>query len=221
MDKKKVFALFIGVFIFLSTITIGFSYKKYVNKNYNENVVKAFNLSTDKGLKLLDVKGYQQTTDYTCGPSAIMSLLNYYGVIKDSDMDKQTELKIAKEMGTNDDYGTTVEQMATWLQKQGFEVKFGTDGDIKLLYQNISKGIPVLVDWIDWGGHWTLVSGYQKLGRTIDDDKDMLFMVDPAAHFNNVKTIYGLSAINPDRFQYMWQDSKGVKGIYLIAVPKK
>ena len=45
-------------------------------------------------------------------------------------------------------------------------------------------------------------------------------MIDPAAHFNNVKSVYGLSAINPDRFQYMWQDSKGVKGIYIIAYPK-
>ena len=45
-------------------------------------------------------------------------------------------------------------------------------------------------------------------------------MIDPAAHFNNVKRVYGLSAINPDRFQYMWLDSKGVKGIYIIAYPK-
>lgn len=62
------------------------------------------------------------------------------------------------------------------------------------------------------------------MGKTIDDDKDTLFMIDPAAHFNNVKTVYGLSAINPDRFQYMWQDSKGIKGIkgiYVIAQPKK
>ncbi|MDE5035830.1 peptidase C39 family protein, partial [Francisella tularensis subsp. holarctica] len=50
--------------------------------------------------------------------------------------------------------------------------------------------------------------------------KDMLFMIDPAAHFNNVRSGYGLSAIKPDRFQYMWQDSKGVKDIYIIAFPK-
>lgn len=48
----------------------------------------------------------------------------------------------------------------------------------------------------------------------------MLFIIDPAAHFNNVKSVYGLNAINPDRFQYMLQDSKGVKGIYIIAYPK-
>jgi hypothetical protein len=59
------------------------------------------------------------------------------------------------------------------------------------------------------------------LGATVDDDKDIMFMTDPAVHFNNVKTVYGLTAINPDRFQEMWQDSEGVKGIYIIAYSKE
>ncbi|AJI54606.1 peptidase C39 family protein [Francisella philomiragia] len=217
MSKRVIFILLTLIF----TMSLSYSSGEYANKTYIENVVKTFDLSTDKNIKILDIKDHQQTTDYTCGPSAVMSLLNYYGVLKDSQMDHQMELQIAKEMGTNDDYGTTAQQIANWLEKHGFEVKYATDGDIKLIYQSIDKGVPVLVDWIDWGGHWTLVSGYQKLGKTIDDDKDTLFMIDPAAHFNNVKTVYGLSAINPDRFQYMWQDSKGVKGIYVIAQPKK
>jgi hypothetical protein len=48
-----------------------------------------------------------------------------------------------------------------------------------------------------------------------------MFMTDPAVHFNNIKTVYGLTAINPDRFQEMWQDSEGVKGIYIIAYSKE
>lgn len=53
-------------------------------------------------------------------------------------------------MGTNDDYGTTMQQIVEWLGNHGFEVKYATDGDINLLYQSIDKAIPVLVDWIDW-----------------------------------------------------------------------
>lgn len=212
---RKVFFIF-GLLLVINTCFA----TKSANDKYMQNVANTFNLSSSKNLKLLDIKDHQQTTDYTCGPSAVMSLLNYYGKLEDSQMNHATELKLAKEMGTNDDYGTTAKQIAEWLEKHGFEVKYGTKGDIKLLYQSIDKGIPVLVDWIDWGGHWTLVSGYQKLGKTVDDDKDTLFMIDPAVHFNNVKTVYGLSAINPDRFQYMWQDSEGIKGIYVIAYPK-
>ncbi|MGQ4004888.1 C39 family peptidase [Francisellaceae bacterium CB300] len=189
--------------------------------DFVDGIVKTFNLSSDKNIKMLNIKDYQQTTDITCGPAAVMSLLHYYGMLKDSDMNSKTELRIAKEMGTNEEYGTTLKQMTDWLKKQGYEVKYGNKGDIKLLYKNLDAGIPVLVDWIDWGGHWDLVSGYQKLGEAVDDDKDTMFMTDPAVHFNNVKTIYGLTAINPDRFQEMWQDSEGVKGIYIIAYPKE
>jgi len=212
---RKICILIVFVFVANSTFA-----SEYVANGSLKNVVKTFGLPNDKNIKLLDIKDHQQTTDYTCGPAAVMSLLNYYGKLDDSKMNHATELELAKEMGTNDDYGTTAKNIAQWLEKHNFEVKYGTKGDIKLLYESIDKGIPVLVDWIDWGGHWTLVSGYQKLGKTIDDDKDTLFMVDPAVHFNNVKTVYGLSAINPDRFQYMWQDSEGTKGIFVIAYPK-
>ena len=205
----------------LMLVSSAYAYEKIAPKVNAENVIKTFDLSSNKNLKMLDVQDYQQTTDITCGPSAVMSLLHYYGTLKDSDMNSKTELRIAKEMGTNDDYGTTVKQIVNWLKKQGYEVNYGTKGTIGLIDKNIQKGMPVLVDWIDWGGHWTLVSGYQKLGKTVDDDKDTMFMTDPAVHFNNTKTIYGLTAINPDRFQSMWQDSDGVKGIYIVAYPKK
>lgn len=210
----------IGLILFVFVLSTSYASGNYANDTYINNVVKTFGLPSNQNVKILDIKDHQQTTDYTCGPAVVMSLLNYYGVLKDSQMNHVTELKIAKEMGTDESYGTTAEQMTNWLEKHGFEVKYGTKGDIKLLYQSIDKGIPVLVDWIDWGGHWTLVSGYQKLGKTIDDDKDTLIMVDPEVHFDNIKTVYGLNTINPDRFQSMWQDSKGIKGIYIIAYPK-
>ncbi|MDE4965910.1 peptidase C39 family protein, partial [Francisella tularensis subsp. holarctica] len=75
-----------------------------------QNVVITFNLSSDKFIYLLDIKGYQQTTDYTCGTSAVMSLLNYYGVLKDSQMNNHTELELAKQMGTNDVFGSRFDQ---------------------------------------------------------------------------------------------------------------
>ena len=215
---RKIICRILLLLVFISCV---YSYEKESSKANIENIVKTFGLPSDRNLKILNVKDYQQTTDITCGPAAAMSLLHYYGTLKDSDMNSKTELRIAKEMGMNDDYGTTLKQMSYWLKKQGYEVKYGTKGSIDLIYENIQKGMPVLVDWIDWGGHWALVSGYQKLSKTVDDDKDTMLMTDSAVHFNNVKTVYGLTAINPDRFQSMWVDSTGVKGIYIIAYPKK
>ena len=82
--------------IFVLSINLSYGYQKYANKTYIDNVVKTFGLASDSNLKILDIKGYQQSTDYTCGLSAVMSLLNYYGAIKDLQMNHQTELQIAK-----------------------------------------------------------------------------------------------------------------------------
>jgi hypothetical protein len=40
-----------------------------------------FHLNPHHSVKFLDIKGYQQTTDYTCAPAVVMSL---YDIIKDS-----------------------------------------------------------------------------------------------------------------------------------------
>ena len=138
MFKKLLF----GTIVFF-VLSMGYGYE-YANKSYTDyidGIVKTFNLSSDKNLKMLGVQDYQQTTDITCGPAAVMSLLHYYGTLKDSDMNSKTELRIAKEMGTNEDDGTTLKQMAKWLENHGFEVEFGTKGDIKLLYKSKKKGV--------------------------------------------------------------------------------
>src|SRR5664279_3057452 len=72
----------------------------------------------------LGVKGYQQTNDATCGPAAVMSLMHWYKLLSDKNLTAETEMRIAREMGTGDMKsprpGTTTEQMVTWLEKNGF-----------------------------------------------------------------------------------------------------
>lgn len=198
------------------------------NDHYRQKIARFFGFNSTKNFTLLNVRGYQQTEDYTCGPSAIMSLMNYYGMLKDSQMNKEEELKIAKEMGTNQDVGTSPQQMVTWLENHGFQVKLGDNGTVTQLQENLKKGIPTLVEWIDWGGHWEVVTGYNAVGETANEDKDTILFANPSAHFENANTKYinGITAFNPDRFASMWFDAQYfnpghlVKGIYIIAVPK-
>lgn len=199
------------------------------SESYRNQIAHFFNLKSVHNFTLLTVKGYQQTENYTCGPASVMSLMNYYGMLKDDQMTKATELQISKEMGTNDDVGTLPQQMITWLEKHGFEVKSGVNGTVDMLRDNLKKGIPTIVDWIDWGGHWEVVTGYNAIGKTVDDDKDTIFFANPAANFDNknIHFINGITSFNPDRFASMWFDAQYlnpghlVKGVYIIAVPKK
>lgn len=196
-----------------------------VNQIYAKKIAAFYGLPSSNNLKILNIKGYQQTENMTCGPSAVMSVLLYYHKLTPEQMNKKTELKIAREMGTNSKFGTTPKQMATWLSKHGFNVKYGQNGTIAMIRNELNKGVPVLVEWVDWGGHWVVASGYDQQGRKMEDDKDTLFLADPAVHWDNIRYTDGMNTINPDRFESMWldilfHDGHQTKGIYVIATPK-
>lgn len=203
------------------------------NKNTNplaDNYTGAFSqfygLKTTRHLTLLKVKGYQQTENYTCGPASVMSLMHFYGLLKDNQMNHKTELKIAAEMNTSKKTGTSPQQMVTWLEHHGFNVKSGQNGTVEMLQNNLKKGIPVMVDWADWGGHWVVTTGYNDDKKDTAYNNDSIYFADPSVHFDNVKSMNGILVFNPERFESMWFDAQFfnpghlVKGIYIIATPK-
>ena len=150
------------------------------------------------GKTLLNVNSYQQTTDYTCGPSAVVSLLNYYG--KES-----AEMTIAAEMGTSTTKGTTPEQMAVWLANHGFNASWHQEGTLEMLRENLSNNVPTLVEWSDWGGHWVLVIGYDTRNTDALAD-DIIIFADPYdRHDDNLD---GITWFNAERFYYMWYDAR-------------
>jgi hypothetical protein len=167
------------------------------------------------GLTFLDVDSYQQTTEYTCGPSAVLTLLSYYGRTGD-------ELTIAGEMGTSTLTGTTPEQMAVWLDNHAFGASWHEEGTIEMLRENLKNNIPTLVEWSDWGGHWVLVIGYDT--RNTDDPMDdVIIFADPYdRHDDNVD---GFTWFNAQRFYYMWYDAllfeRVMKNVYIQATPYK
>jgi hypothetical protein len=179
----------------------------------------------------LGVKGFQQTTDYTCGPAAVMSLLRWYNLLEDKDLTAKTELRIAREMGTGDMNsprpGTNREQMVNWLEKNGFAVASGEDGSLELVRSYLNKGIPVLIEWIDWGGHWVVATGYHAASESPAKGPDTIFFADPAAHWANPNNPDGISSFNAWRFRDMWFDAqylnpgKITRNVYIIAVPRK
>ena len=67
---------------------------------------------------------YQQTTEYTCGPAAALTLLYWHGN-KDYD-----ELSLSKEMKTRPyPYGTNVKDMVSFFEKIGWTVESSLKAD--------------------------------------------------------------------------------------------
>ena len=158
------------------------------------------------------LKGYQQTTDYTCGPAALLSLAKYYG-FPGIEENSRTEMRIAREAGTRDmnetKPGTKPGEMAAWLEKNGFDarVEFEDKGDasaLQRLQENLQRGIPTLVEWIDLGGHWAVAVGYDH-GNVSDPWDDVLILADPYDRYDNYQD--GYSFVNANRFYWMWFDA--------------
>ena len=179
----------------------------------------------------LGVKGYQQTTDYTCGPAAVMSLLRWYDLLTDEEMTAATEMRIAREMGTgtfeSPRPGTTLEQMVEWFNRHNFFVAAGEDGSLQLLRQYLGKKIPVLVAWTDWGGHWVVATAYHAAYESPEKGPDTIFFADPASHWANPNNPDGISSFNAWRFRDMWFDAQYLnpgrltKNVYIVAVPRR
>jgi hypothetical protein len=171
--------------------------------------------SPSPGKTLLNISSFQQTTEYTCGPAAVVSLLRYYG--KEGD-----EMTISGEMGTSTTTGTTPEQMTTWLNNHAFTASWHKEGTLEMLRNNLSDNIPTLVEWSDWGGHWVLVIGYDTR-NTEDLMDDVIIFADPYDRHDDNKD--GYTWFNAQRFYYMWYDAllfgTVMKRIYISAVPAK
>lgn len=115
----------------------------------------------------LNCSSYHQTTSYTCGPAAVMTLMHYYGKLSSQDMNRATEMRIAAEMGAAPDCGTRPSDVEYWLSKHGFHVENGIGVTTDMLINNINKHVLTI---ISYNGHWLVAKGYTK-GATPDQDK--------------------------------------------------
>lgn len=166
------------------------------------------------GLTLLKAESFQQTTEYTCGPASVVTLLKYYGKTAD-------EMRIATEMGTSTTCGTTPQQMTEWLNNHGFNATWNQEGSLEMLRQNLTNHKPTLVEWSDWGGHWVLVIGYDTRNTESTAD-DVIIFADPYDRHDDHPD--GLTWFNAERFYYMWYDAllfgSTMRRIFIEAVPQ-
>ncbi|MGA7615172.1 MAG: C39 family peptidase [Thermoanaerobaculia bacterium] len=164
---------------------------------------------------MLPLRAYQQTTSYTCGPASLLTLLHYYG--RDGD-----EMKIANEAHCTADKGTSPGHMVEWLEGNGFDVTWGEHGSLEMLRDNLDQNIPTLVEWIDYGGHWVIVVGYDTKG-TVSDRDDVIYFADPADGHDGDRD--GLTSFNARRFNAMWFDAflfeHPMFKVYITAVPHR
>ena len=141
-----------------------------------------FHMKSDATLHILtQFQTYQQTTEYTCGAASALMVLNWFG------QKQYHEKAVAGLLETHSTRGSTVESIADLFDLIGWNVdhhastdrRFGTVEEAeRAIIDYIDHGIPIMVDWVDWAGHWQVLIGIDTCGTDTPYD-DVLIFADP------------------------------------------
>lgn len=206
--------------------------KRKINWFYQVDIAALKNSSSINFIAGLH--GYQQTTEYTCGPAALLGLAKYYRH-PDIQENQETEMRIATEAGTRgfdnlnpgEKPGTTPDEMVSWLRNHGFnaEVSYEDKGDyssLTKLKKNIQQKNPTIVEWIDLSGHWVIAVGYDDR-ETPEISDDIIIFADSYDKYDDRKD--GYTIMNAERFYWMWFDALYFKELtwrtMITAIPRR
>ena len=74
-----------------------------------------------------------------------------------------------------------------------------------LVITNLKDNTPIMVEWIDWAGHWSNIIGYDTMGTDSFGD-DVIILADPYDTSDHMQDGYHI--VPAERFFYMWLDKK-------------
>lgn len=169
-----------------------------------------YNMKSNDHLTILPrFRTHQQHTEYTCGPTVAMMVVEHYlGRPLDG------EMEISRIMRTSPEKGTKVQGMCHYFRKLGWEVESSVDNSdetpaeyedfLKFVKAKLDANTPIMVETVDWAGHWRVIIGYDTMGTDFTGD-DVLILADPydtGTHFQD-----GYTAVPAEKFFYMWFDA--------------
>ena len=164
-----------------------------------------YNAQSGNGLYILpQFKTIQQTSWWSCGVSCTEMVLDYFGMR--GDWSEET-LAALREDHEDQHIGTCLDQVLDMFQAVGgFELETTYDYadnpdavDMAFIRERIAAGIPILVGWNDWGGHWQVIIGYDTMDTEYEGD-DVIIVADPFDTTDHNQDGYGV--YGAERFIY-------------------
>lgn len=166
-----------------------------------------YNMKSDATLHILNhFETYQQTTEYTCGAASALMVLNWFGE------KKYHEMALSQLVESHPCRGSAVENIADFFELIGWNVDFHADTNKKFqtveevekfFVEAIDDGTPVMVDWVDWNGHWQVLIGIDTCQSDTPYD-DVLIFADPYDVTDHSQNGYYTFPLG--RFFGMWRE---------------
>ena len=205
--------LIIAIYDALSFHYCAMAFRVCVSPYFQEH--DYYNMFSSGSLVLISkFRTFQQSTEYTCGPVCVQMVLchfDYYGY---------DEFRLADLLGTgmSDGFGkgTSVVQIVSFFKSMGWVVKSNIDGvsfqggfddldSFKVWIVNlIVAGIPIMVNWMEYGGHWQVIIGYESIGSNPNLDYDVLIMAEPYDICDHSED--GYTVVSLIKFYSLWYD---------------
>ncbi|MDP4091264.1 MAG: C39 family peptidase [Bacillota bacterium] len=197
-----------------------------------------YRMKSDKNLTILSgFKTYQQTTEWSCGPSAALMVLYHYGRTGWDESAIEQAMHKRNPAGDSAGRGTSTEEIVEFFKALDWRVASSiTEGKLPggktfehaeefrdWVIRNLKENTPVMVEFIDWGGHWLDIIGYDTMGTDSVGD-DVIVFADPYDTGDHLQDGYYIYPA--ERFYYMWFDAfilreKQSRQQWVIAEPYK
>lgn len=157
--------------------------------------------STDTLTILSRFKTQQQTSEWSCGVTSALMVLNYAGKLGAHNEQTLAALRgVQKTGGKGGDTpsSTSLLQIIDIFEAVGgFELTSTFDLEdldgftLETVREYLKQGLPVMVGWNDWGGHWQVIIGYDTMGTETEAD-DVIIVADPYDTTDHNQDGYGV-----------------------------
>lgn len=192
-----------------------------------------YNMQSSDTLTILTgFQTMQQTSEWSCGVTCSLMVLNWYDQLGDWDEESLAALRHSLD-------GTELEGYPGTTLKQAMDIFDGVGGfayTTPLDYEDpasevwmdtiqgwLAEGKPVMVCYNDWGGHWQIIIGYDTMGTETQQD-DVFIVADPYDTTDHCQDGYGV--LMAERFMYNFsmygafpESEGGSDFLFLVASP--
>ncbi len=160
-------------------------------------------VSTDTLTILPHFQTQQQTSEWSCGVSAALMVMNYFGKLGEYNEETLSAFRsvgLTSGKGGTEPGSTSLTQLVDIFGGVGgFDLVTTKDyGDeiydrftLSAIREFLENGTPVMIGWNDWGGHWQVIIGYDTMGTETEQD-DVIIVADPYDTTDHNQDGYGI-----------------------------
>ena len=186
--------------------------------------------STDSLTILHHFQTQQQTSEWSCGVSSALMVMNWYGKLGDYN----EETLAAYRSNALAPEATSLRQLIEIFEGVGGYTLYSTYDCQDTVYdvftydfiqETLAAGNPILVGWNDWGGHWQVIIGYDTMGTETTQD-DVLIVADPYDTTDHNQDGYGVYSAERFLYNFTFYDFFDTANgdlndmCFLVAVPE-